>query len=263
MIRKLSKFTLDLDEQFPHLKRAPIIEAIIHWQAHASVALDLPTLQTELNQRLPEYPICQAQHDIQISTSGQPDGSAQLIHQTNWNGYRLQDKNKQYVAQFTRTGVIFSCLKPYTHWANFQKEAMRFWNIFLELAMPNTIQRLGVRYINRIALDQGESPEVYLRQIQKPLADLGLPRKSFFHQDTFQVPNYPYSANWVRTIQPQSSERSSEQALIIDIDIFTSELIDITQQTLSQRLDEMRWVKNKIFFSSMTETALTQFGAEE
>ena len=27
-------FTLDLNEPFPRLSRAPIVEAVIHWQAH-------------------------------------------------------------------------------------------------------------------------------------------------------------------------------------------------------------------------------------
>jgi hypothetical protein len=50
------RLKIDLGEQFPPLKEAPIIEAIIHWQAQASRPLPVETLSTELRSRLPEYP---------------------------------------------------------------------------------------------------------------------------------------------------------------------------------------------------------------
>ena len=234
---QLSRFVLDLSEEFPNLEHAPIIEAVIHWQAHANKDLNPPTLKDEIIRRLPEYPICQPQHDIQISASGTPDGiSQQLVQQTQWIGFRLQDKQNHYVAQFTQAGVVFSCLKPYENWDSFQAEAMRFWQVFLELAAPTTIQQLGVRFINRIPLLHNESPATYLKTAQSPLVELELPTESFFYRDTHQFPGYPYRVNWVRTIQPQSSTTSGERALIVDIDVFTPELIYLEREPLSQRL---------------------------
>lgn len=254
-------FKIDLKEEFPILSRAPSIEAVIHWQAHAGRHLDQETLRAQLTQRVPDYPICQPQHGIEIAASGGPDGTSEVVHRTQWNGFRLQDDHKHHVAQFTPTGVIFSRLEPYEAWDSFQTEAMRFWDIFLELAEPAMIQRLGVRYINRIPLGASENPSTYLHNVQPPLEGLEFPTESFFYQDTYQVPGYPYRINWVRTIQPQQSAQINGRALIVDIDVFTTtELFSLDRETLIKQLYEIRWLKNKVFFSCITETALKQFG---
>ncbi len=96
-----------------------------------------------------------------------------------------------------------------------------------------------------------------------PVFTIDLNTESFFYQDTYQVPGYSYQINWVRTIQSQqpTSVKIHNQALIIDIDVFTTvEFIDLTRESLIKRLDEMRWIKNKIFFSCITQTALEKFG---
>lgn len=256
----LSKFSLDINTPFPTLKDAPIIEAVIHWQAHAGKTLEPDALRATLTQRLPDYPILQAQHGMEIEAMGAPDGSSEVSHRTQWNGFRLQDGQNYHVAQFTPTGVVFSRLKPYAGWNRFQAEALRFWTIFLELAEPSVIQRLGVRYIARISLGNHEQPSHYLNTVPAAPPGLDLPTESFFHQDTYQVPGYPYQINWVRTIQPAGAEPSNGRALIIDIDVFTFELLQLDQDTLTQRLQEMRWLKNKVFFSSITQNVLDRFG---
>jgi len=48
--------------------------------------------------------------------------------------------------------------------------------------------------------------------------------------------------------------------LIVDIDVFTNEVSSI-QEDLNKQLAEMRWLKNKIFFSNITDTALNNFGS--
>jgi uncharacterized protein (TIGR04255 family) len=257
----LLKFSIDLNEEFPTLKAAPSIEAVIHWQAHAGKKLEPETLKAELIRRLPDYPLCQPQHGVEIAATGAPDGSSEVFHRTQWNGFRLQDEQNHYVAQFTPTGVVFSRLEPYEEWAGFQAEALRFWHIFLELAEPTVIQRLGVRYINRIPLADGEQPSRYLNTVPTAPPGLELTAESFFHQDTYPVPGYPYSINWVRTIQPAGADPADGRALIVDIDIFTQELLQLDKETLAQKLREMRWLKNKVFFSCITQHALEKFGA--
>ncbi len=257
----LPKFCINLDEEFPTLKDAPIIEAVIHWQAHAGKTLEPEPLKAKLTERLPDYPILQVQHDMEISATGAVDGSSEIFHRTQWNGFRLQDEQNHHVAQFTPTGVVFSRLQPYAGWNSFQTEALRFWSIFLELAEPTVIQRLGVRYIARISLDNNEQPSHYLKTVPSAPPGLDLPTDSFFHQDTYQVPGHPYQINWVRTIQPAGADPIDGRALITDIDVFTRELLQLDQDTLTQRLQEMRWLKNKVFFSSITQDVLERFGA--
>ena len=259
----LPKFSIDLSETFPRLTAAPSIEAVIHWQTHAGKQLEPAALKDALTQQLPDYPICQSQQDIQISAVGSPDGSSEFLQRTQWNGFRLQDEQGRHVAQFTLGGVIFSRLEPYESWDTFKAEAIRFWDLFVALAEPTVIQSLGVRYINRILLADGEQPSTFLKAVPYTLPGVGVSPESFFYKDTYRVPGYPYSIHWTKTIQPEGASPIDQRALIIDIDVFTTELLQLDHSTLAQSLQEMRWLKNKVFFGCITDTALERFGLEQ
>ncbi len=41
-------FTINPAEEFPHLDRAPIVEAVIHWRARSETALDRDNLLERL-----------------------------------------------------------------------------------------------------------------------------------------------------------------------------------------------------------------------
>jgi uncharacterized protein (TIGR04255 family) len=251
----LSQFTFNLDEKFPNLRNPPILEAVIHWEAHASRALEQTSLKEELTNRLPDYPVIQYQYGTEVKF-GIPDDKSQFSQHTQWNGFRLENDSANYVAQFTRTGVVFSKVKSYESWEAFKAEALRFWGVFVELAEPKTIHRLGVRFINRILLKQDESISTYLNSECHTLSGLEISPKSFFYQNTYSVSGY--QVNLVHTIQPNQTASDDGQLLILDIDVFTTEIAG-NPKDLGQQLAEMRWLKNKIFFSNITETALNYF----
>ena len=255
-----SQFALNLNEEFPNLTNSPVLEAVIHWDAPSSKPLEQISLKEALTKYLPEYPTIQTQHGIEVKIEDTPDDMSQLSQRMQWNGFRLEDAPANYVAQFTHTGIAFSRVKSYESWENFKNEALRVWDVFVELAEPKTTRRLGVRFINRMLLKQDESISTYLRSEPYRLSGLEISPKSFFYQDTYQVAGHPYQINLVRTIQPNQTGTGSEQALIVDIDVFTNEVSSI-RNNLNQQLAEMRWLKNKIFFSNITETALNNFGS--
>lgn len=252
-------FEINLNETFPSLKAAPSIESIIYWQAPPTVKLSAEPLKTKLNQRLPEYPICQPQQNIDVELPGTANGGMDFLHRTRWNGFRLKDKSTRYVAQFTPTGVVFSRLEPYETWDSFSAEAIKFWRIFLDLAKPVEIQRLGVRDINRISIQEGEDLSAYLKSVPPSLPGMEFPTKAFFHQDQYQVPGYPYTITWVQTVQTNASISIQGKAIIVDIDVFTGDLVNLDENNLIQHLLKMRWLKNKVFFNCMTPNALKKF----
>jgi len=251
----MSRFIIDPNEKFPQLVRAPVLEAVIHWEADPSKPLDQLTLREELTRRLPDYPVILPQHGIELKAIEQPDGISEVSHQIQWGGFRLENELGS-VAQFTQTGIAFSKVKTYESWETFKAEALRFWHIFVEIAEPVAINRLGVRFINRIVLGHDESISTYLKAESHRLSGLELSSQTFFYQDTYPIPSYPYQVNWVRTVQ---SAPNGQQSLIVDIDVFTTQQFTGDGEILNLKLCEMRWLKNKIFFDNITNTALDKF----
>jgi uncharacterized protein (TIGR04255 family) len=80
----------------------------------------------------------------------------------------------------------------------------------------------------------------------------GLPTGGFMHQDILGVPGHPYAATLIRTMQPPETPQPASLSLIIDVDVFCPEPFPIAAGTISSRLAEMHWVRNKVFFGSIT-----------
>ncbi len=142
-------FKIDLSERFPHLARAPIVEAVIHWRARSEEKLKRDELRQQLVSALADYPTVKTQHELHLESALGPDGAA-VSRRDEWHGFRLESADGRNIAQFTRNGFVFSRVTPYEDWDRFAAEAKRLWQIYVELAKPSEIERLGVRFINRI-----------------------------------------------------------------------------------------------------------------
>jgi uncharacterized protein (TIGR04255 family) len=254
-------FRIDLTETFPRLAHAPIAEAVIEMRARAEVPWEELSIRGRLAPLLPGYPNIESQsefkHEMQF---GPGQDTVQRHRNLGWRGLRCESSDHVHIAQFNRDGFVFSRLRPYDHWEQFYAEAMRLWKIYQDLATPSGIQRLGLRFINRIELPvDGPRPADYLRMPSEVLTGMPLPRAGFFHRDVLAVPGYPYIVTIVRTVQPIQVSGSKGFGLLLDIDVFSTEPFDLRDDLLSQRLIEMRWLKNKAFFGSITEQALETF----
>ena len=63
----------------------------------------------------------------------------------------------------------------------------------------------------------------------------------------------------IRTIQPDPGPNPAGVGLILDISVFTTEPFAYDLSTVTRRLAEMRWLKNKMFFGNLTSKALESF----
>ncbi len=248
-------FKIDLTERFPLLTRAPIVEAVIGVTARAEAAWDEAAISEQLKQRLPEYPLVQSQrqvrHQITVGTNAE---AAQSTTDLGWRGLRCDSADALHVAQFNRDGFTFSRLKPYQDWDHFRREGLRMCGIYREVASPSDIQRIGLRFINRIEFPHNEAElSDFLENPPKPPRGMGVPFEGFLHHNTLAVPGEPYSINLIQTVQWQQGTQGG--GVILDIDVSTNEPI-VNWGSLEKHLEEMRWLKNKVFFGSISSKTL-------
>ncbi len=225
---------IDVVEQFEHLARAPIVEAVIDVRARAEAAWEEQVVSEMLKPKLPDYPL--------------------------GRGLRFQSADGRHIAQFNRDGFVFSRLPPYENWEHLRDEALRLWRIHEDVARPTEVLRIDLRFINRIMLPPHEVRfEDYIQPYAEPPRGLNLPFLGFLHADTLAVTGYPYAINVVRTIQPPQDPHTDRIGLILDIDVFTTQPSELREGSIEARLTEMRWLKNKVFFGSITDKALDSF----
>jgi len=259
MMNEQAIFQFDISEKFPHLRAAPIVEAVIQWQARATHWQNEDDLRSQLSEVLPEYPECRPQQLLELHAESGSDGSETRIRREKWHGFRLVSQDKLSIVQFTRDGIAFSRLTPYENWEVFVAEAWRLWRIFVDEAKPSELQRLGVRFINRILLKRAEDLQAILSSPPECLEAVGLPTVGFLYQSRHSVPGTTMEINVVRTIQPPAPDRMEGHGLILDIDVGTSQPQACDDAILQEQLEAMHWLKNKVFFNLVTQDAIGRF----
>jgi uncharacterized protein (TIGR04255 family) len=257
----MKKFEINLAEKFLHLPRAPIVESVIDIRSHTTVAFEEENIRAAVSLRLIGYSYLDSpraiQHEMKIERDKPP---LQTTRDLGLMGLRFQSDDKKQIVQFNRDGFVFSRLEPYTDWESFAGEGLNIWKIFKEIMQPAEINRIGLRFINRIELPLDELQlDEYIKPAPESPRNLDLPFIGFMHHDTLAVPGYPYNVNLVRTIQPPQAESGKGAGLIIDIDVFTTSGVGLDETGITHALEEMRWLKNKAFFGSVTEKILEDF----
>ena len=257
----MAKFVIDVDEKFPALPHAPSVEAIIDIRATPENRPDEESLKNFVQKKFCDYLFRDSQREIQyqvIVSPNQPPN--QTIQDRGWKGLRFQSKDQKYIAQFNRDGFTLSRLEPYQSWDLFRTEAMRLWDGYAEFVKPGQIHRVGLRYVNRIQLPAGElNFEDYLDVAPSTPKILDFPISGFMHQDSVVVPNSPYAINIIKTIQPPNLMAGIGLGLILDIDVATTQPFDYEDIRLKSHLAEMRWLKNKVFFCTITTKSQGMF----
>lgn len=263
---------IDLSEKFEHLNNAAIKEAVIELRAPAVSVFGEASVKFHLKNELPEYPLQDSLHtamfqfQIQVGTGqneagepispkAEPASPTSPKNKPKWDGVRARSEDGRQTAFFKPTSFMYSLQPPYSEWNAFSEEALRLWEIHKSIARVEQIQRVGVRYINRIPMP-GVSFELsdYMTIAPPDPKGIALPFVNFLHQDTFMVPGHPYQINCTRTILPITQTQNLPN-LVIDIDVFTTAPVSFS--ALHDRLAEMRWLKNKLFFGIVTEKTLS------
>jgi uncharacterized protein (TIGR04255 family) len=244
---------INLKEEFPHLDKAPIVEAVLDIRVVPSVKWDEASLQAELKQRFPDFP----KHEIMRETRFQlpPGKPAPVVEDFGCVGFKLRSSDNLHIVQFNKGSFVFSRLKPYEDWEQFSREALRAWAIYCELLKPSEVRRVGLRFINRIAIKQSKIElSDYYKYPPEPLKELNWPLSGYLHHDVMQVPETSYFVNVIKTVQ----NIPGEIGLLLDIDVFMENHFVYNELRIIECMEEMCWVKNKIFFGSLTEKLIQE-----
>ena len=156
MVNLPHKVLINTNEHFAHLPSAPIVEAVLDIRAQSAEALDETAARAYLEPRLEGYEFLDSQQEFSHRVTFGVDIPPQQTTMHTWKGVRFQACDEKSTAQFNRDRFVFSRLAPYQNWAAFSNSGLGLWRIFQEMARPEEISRIGLRFINRIELSPGD-----------------------------------------------------------------------------------------------------------
>lgn len=245
--------------EFPHLNRAPIVEALIFFQADVSASWKPETLRTELASLWPEHTEVQELRTMRIEFRlGEGNEPSENVTSPGVEGLMFRSKSEPTVYQARRDGFIASWLKPYPDWETFQADAIARWDRYAQAVGLPVLHSVLVKFINRVEFPLSDfSPKRYLTTHPSPPPKLGWEIGNFVQQAEYVVPHTPYS---VQTVLTRAFDAAPELvAFVLDIEVRLREPITATEDRLGDVLGEMRRLKNKAFFGILTKAGWERY----
>jgi uncharacterized protein (TIGR04255 family) len=234
--------------------RAPIIEAVIEIRVSLDPSITLSRLARIEKRESQRYPNVQKRMEVQGEIGLQETGvSASAVGSQ--TGHVLTSRDEKYIAQIRMDGFSCSRLAPYESWTPFHNEAMRLWALYRQVASPKIVNRLGVRYINRLDIpSQIIEIKDYLRTSPEISPALPQTLAGYFMQIQVPLPEHTAMVNINSTIvEPPTPNTTS---LILDIDTFRQVELSTSSESfdddLEKALAELRRAKNFVFEGCIT-----------
>jgi hypothetical protein len=156
--------------------------------------------------------------------------------------------------KWPQSNFICSRLAPYETWESLKSEFERLWKIYSPLC-NSRIARVGVRYINKIFLPEGEDMSLTVRT--RPEIAEGLPQSmfNFLVRLGVKIPD-PQGVLMITEAQ-LPTERPGFVTAVLDHDLQFR--INPESTDVWSLLDKARELKNDYFFASLSEDVIKEY----
>jgi len=232
---------------YPHLRNAPIREALIDIQVNPRSDLEINEMKQFHDSISADYPKEQIQKQFHISFSlGQTRKTA---HTEEPMGFRYESEDGKQVVQARLDGFTFSRLAEYETWDRLRDEAYRLWQMYEEISKPTSIKRVAVRFINQMNL--GLPLNEYLSA--PPVVPPGVSNdvRSFLTRTV--IYDDSVDASVIITQALKGIEDDGRVPIILDIDVFKVTAPEVSSDMAWMNIDLFHDIKNRIFFESITQ----------
>jgi len=237
------------------LARPPIREALIDIQL--ANQLPLPFAELLQSKTMAGYekkqPIKVGQVRVDLGPEVmQTQGTQELF------GWRFESADGSKVIQLRRDGVGVSVIKGYRDWNQIRTIASEVWDRYIEWGNRPTVHRLATHYINVLELPLAHIDfDDYLTGA--PRIPEGLPQTLNYFLERLIVPfDPPVIAIVTQALEPPTQ---THVPVILDIEVRASlaEPLPSDSPKIWNILDQLRTIKNSVFFSWVTERALEPY----
>lgn len=240
---------------YPTLTKAPIKEAVLDIRVKLSPNFDVKKIDSIYQEIKELYPKRREQKLSQLQFEKKPDAES-MKSRTTIHGFHYLSDDEKRIFQARLDGFTFNRLSSYTTWEDLKEEAYRLWLLYKRITSPELITRVALRYINNLGIPMPMKEfGDYLKA--PPTVPEALPQgvTSFLTRINVYDPRLDANAIITQALEPTAGEPVS-LPVILDIDVFRNQSIGIEEETAWKLLDELRHLKNTIFFESITNKLL-------
>lgn len=243
--------------QFPHLRRAPITEALIDFRVTPAAEIPVQTLINEIGHRnnlgyFHKGFVVRSEFGFSLQAEVEPQVSAQ--GRATKLGVRLHSPDEKYVAQLSVDGFTLSRLAPYETWGNLLSETQRLWRGYVECIGQGEITRIATRFINNLALPFVLNLGRFMKL--NPSIPDGFPESLSEFLQRYVLFDSGTQATVIVTEALAETSPDKPLPVILDIDAFRNTKLTLDHSDVWKHLGQLRVLKNRIFYSCLTEEGL-------
>lgn len=245
-------------DETQHYSRAPITEAVLDIRVQLPDDVTLDTLlMVHINEQV-SYPT----RRTRIAGQAQVTMGTEMAFNASQGpiGHVFMSSDEHQIFQARLDGFTFSRFAPYERWETFRNEALRLWATYREVARPEAITRVALRYINRLDLPLPFNDlREYLKTIPEVSKEMKYPAlSSFFMQ--LQVPQFDLKSVLIlnEAIVPPPEDTQTDPnaiSILLDIDLFREDELPGDEEALWALFEQLRERKNEVFEASITTRA--------
>jgi uncharacterized protein (TIGR04255 family) len=246
-------------------KKPPIEEAVCDIQFAPGTDWD-PTMPGLLFEKLKgtygEKPREQQLVEAQLQ-SPTGEGSSTLQHRYGKMRVQLLAEKGTRIVGISQDQLSVHMLRPYTKWEDFRPRIMDAMKAYREVALPEGVTRIGLRYINRIVINESD-PQLHkyfeipprfpkVEPVTKILAFFNRKESEYLDKPIRIVVTFA-------DVEPRQSEKSS---YILDLDIIWMRADDpIPFDELPDVIEDMKTRHRQVFESLITDETRKMFDGD-
>ena len=244
----------DKMNDFHIFPNAPITEAILDIKAKLPdrVGLNIfDEFQENIKDRFKDR---KTKHSFEAVLKFSPgkDESSPITPKNRIEGYLFESKSEKKIVQARLDGFTFNKLRPYEDWNKFHSEARELWELYNKVVKPISVDRIALRYINRIEIPLPfDDFSEYI--LTNPQIAPGLPQALSHFLMRIEIPNDEIGAIAIITLTIKKPTETQKLPLIFDIDAIKAASYTDKKPDMWNDFSLLRHFKNEIFFNSITE----------
>ena len=241
-----------------HLSRAPISEALVDIRVVRRTPFDAARVKALHRAVGGDYQLAEKQ-EIRAEFSLNADiGAVSPKIERGARAIWFTSADQKLIAQFRADGFTLNRLAPYTSWQDVYAEARRLWRLYRDGTAPESVSRLALRYINKIPVEVGQNLEDVARLYVHVPDELPQAVQALLLRLTLVDKPTGAAVNVLQTLE-ESPGADNSLSLILDIDAYKEVSVSIDSDEVEAILTQLRVLKNRIFFQSLSETTIERF----
>ncbi len=195
------------------------------------------------------------QHEMKLRFD---EGVSSLDREDSPHGLRFTGEDGIHVVQFNRDSFVFSRLGHYESWEQFRNEARKVWEIYSLAAANPQVNRIGVRYINKLYIPDGAAVDDYVLVLPKIPGAFSPAIQQMFMR--LVLPIEDSRGQLIHTQMLMPVERQGFVTLLFDND-FQFPTVEMTNDHVWELLEEVRDLKDAYFEDFTTPKLRELFNA--